>query len=61
MYHVIRADEVRAFAGQMDTLRRLTQVVSPDFQETEAQPGKAYAAVTFDDGYTSSWRMRCPS
>ena len=53
MYHLIRTDEVGAFAGQMDTLGRLTQIVSPDFQERDARPGNSYAAVTFDDGYGS--------
>jgi len=53
MYHLVKADERAAFAGQMDLLCALTQVVSPDFNEVDARAGRSYAAVTFDDGYVS--------
>lgn len=60
MYHAIKDDEVSAFANQMDTLRKLTDVVSSEFEAADAIFGKAYAAVTFDDGYDSFFDNALP-
>jgi peptidoglycan/xylan/chitin deacetylase (PgdA/CDA1 family) len=49
-YHSIPAAERALFASQMDLLVRYSMPVRADTMST-LQPGTAYAAVTFDDGF----------
>jgi peptidoglycan/xylan/chitin deacetylase (PgdA/CDA1 family) len=60
MYHSVKREEVVQFSRQMDLLKRRTQVVGADFEESEALPGRRYVAVTFDDGYKSVLANVCP-
>jgi len=49
-YHGIAPEYRALFARQMDILSRLTAPIASDNQNP-LQPGKRYAAVTFDDGF----------
>jgi peptidoglycan/xylan/chitin deacetylase (PgdA/CDA1 family) len=49
-YHSIPAEERALFASQMDLLVRYSKPLRADTM-TALQPGTAYAAVTFDDGF----------
>jgi len=51
-YHAINADERGRFAAQMDALIRCAAPVSAA-DEGALEPGRRYAAVTFDDGFAS--------
>lgn len=51
-YHAVTDQQRGEFAKQMDLLLRIAKPVSADNQ-TPLVPGQRYAAVTFDDGFTS--------
>jgi peptidoglycan/xylan/chitin deacetylase (PgdA/CDA1 family) len=54
MYHSVKDAERERFARQMDLLARLACPVPADFVDTGGmRHGRAYVAVTFDDGYRS--------
>lgn len=51
-YHAVPAQQRALFARQMDVLLRLAQPVATE-PPPMLQPGRRYAAVTFDDGFVS--------
>lgn len=51
-YHAVPADQRKHFAVQMDRLLRHARPVKAD-NERPLEPGRHYAAVTFDDGFVS--------
>jgi len=51
-YHSVAAEHRARFAAQMDALKRLATPI-PAGNEDPLRPGRHYAAVTFDDGFTS--------
>src|SRR5690348_5515690 len=51
-YHAVPAQARGRFARQMDTLVRLATPIPSDSSQ-KLEPGKQYAAVTFDDGLLS--------
>ncbi len=51
-YHAIPAAQRARFAGQMDCLLHHARPIPAEY-ERPLEPGKHYAAVTFDDGFIS--------
>lgn len=58
-YHAVDARDRGFFARQMDTLLRHTQVISSGFEGTLV-PGRRYTAITFDDGFLSTFQNALP-
>lgn len=52
-YHSVRADEMPAFRRQLDELQRMARVV-PAGEVRGLAPGSRYAALTFDDAFTTA-------
>ncbi len=52
-YHSVASEERRAFAGQMDLVRRFTTPIDLDALPAMLA-GRTYAAITFDDGFQDS-------
>src|SRR5215217_540628 len=51
-YHRVRPDQRNMFAAQLDTLLKWTKPVDLGFRSFLRDGGR-FAAVTFDDGFTS--------
>lgn len=51
-YHAVKAEHRQGFAAQMDCLLSHAKPIPAD-NEGPLDPGRHYAAVTFDDGFTS--------
>src|SRR4030042_6893159 len=58
-YHVVKDEQHRRFARQMDDLVRLTKPISLE-KSLNLEPGDHYAAVTFDDGCRESLHNALP-
>jgi len=51
-YHGIRQEEADLFARQMDVVKQYAQPIPAEWQGS-LDPGRHYAAITFDDGFLS--------
>lgn len=58
-YHVVKPEQRQKFARQLDDLLRLAKPVFADRSNTVVD-GYNYAAVTFDDGYSSTLENALP-
>jgi peptidoglycan/xylan/chitin deacetylase (PgdA/CDA1 family) len=58
-YHVVKKEEMKKFARQLDTLSKLARPISIE-NPPEFESGAHYAAVTFDDGFRESLHNALP-
>jgi len=58
-YHVVKDEQHRRFARQMDDLVRLAKPISLE-KSLNLEPGDHYAVVTFDDGFRESLHNALP-